>query len=117
GRAALQRAQPDQARGLLRDALSLWRGEPLEGVPASDHTAGMVSRLVEMRVSTIADCIEAELACGNHAAVIGELEQLVGAHPFHEVFRGQLMLALYRAGRQADALRAYADARAALVDE
>jgi YVTN family beta-propeller protein len=107
----------ERAAELLRDALALWRGPPLADFAYESFAQTEIARLEELRLSAVEQLIEAELALGHHAQVIGELESLVGRHPFRERLRAQLMLALYRSGRQAEALRAYQDARRALVDE
>ncbi len=117
GTKALADASPERAAGLLRDALALWRGPPLADFAYEPFAQAEIARLAELRLSAVEQRIEAELALGHHTQVIGELESLVGHHPFRERLRAQLMLALYRSGRQAEALEAYQDARHALVDE
>jgi DNA-binding SARP family transcriptional activator len=102
---------------LLREALALWHGPPLAEFTYEPFAQGEIGRLEELRLSALAERIEAELELGRHADLVGELEVLVAAHPLSERFRGQLMLALYRSGRQAAALDAYRDARRALTDE
>ncbi|GAA0316487.1 NB-ARC domain-containing protein [Actinoallomurus spadix] len=102
---------------LLREALALWRGEPLADVGSDALRREEAGRLAEMRASAIERRVDADLRLGRHLALIGELTALVAAHPFREGFRAQLMLALYRAGRRADALEAYRDARAVLTRE
>jgi hypothetical protein len=93
----------------------LWRGEPLADVPAlADHP--MVRRLEEDRLLVTGGLIEARLNLGRHDEVIGELGTLAAAHPLRETFHGQLMLALYRTGRRAEALDTYLGLRRALVD-
>jgi DNA-binding SARP family transcriptional activator len=101
------------AAGLLRDALALWRGAALEDLdePFAQAERG---RLEALRLAALEERIEADLALGRHADVASELEALIADHPHRERLRGQLMLALYRSGRQADALEAYRGARAAL---
>jgi DNA-binding SARP family transcriptional activator/DNA-binding beta-propeller fold protein YncE len=116
-RAEIGRSSLDAASRLLRDALALWRGPALDGVALESTTRHEVARLDELRLGALMDRIDCDLALGLHEQLIGELEALVGKHPLQERLRGQLMLALYRADRQADALRAYRDARAAFVDE
>jgi DNA-binding SARP family transcriptional activator len=106
-----------RARGELEEALRLFRGEPLadfEGEPFADAE---IARLRELRLATVEDRIDADLAAGRHGALVAELERLVAEHPLRERLRAQLMLALYRSGRQAEALAAFQDARRALVDE
>jgi DNA-binding SARP family transcriptional activator len=107
----------DEASAQLREALSLWRGEPLADVPSEPLVLREVPRLAELRLQAIERRIEADLQLGRHADVITELRYLSAMHPFRERLHGQLMLALYRDGRQAEALAAYADARHVLVEE
>lgn len=116
-RAALEAGDAEAAAAGLRDALALWRGPALADFAYEAFAQPAIARLEELRISAIADRIEADLALGRHHELIGELESLVGEHPLRERFRCQLMLALYRAGRQADALEAYQEARRVLVDE
>ncbi len=113
GRAALRNGRPEEASERLGDALRLWRG------PLPDDVAGLVEgrRLEEERVLALEDRLEADLRSGLGAELVPELEALVAREPLRERPRGQLMLALYRAGRQADALEAYRRARKMLVDE
>ena len=116
GRKALPH-EPDRSASALRDALELWRGEPfadLQDTPALDDE---VRRLVELRLAALEERIEAELALGHHRAVVEELETLTREHPFRERFRGQHMIALYRCGRQAEALRAFHKTRRILAEE
>jgi DNA-binding SARP family transcriptional activator len=98
-------------------ALSLWRGAPLAEVAYSSYAQAAIARLEELRAAALELRIEAELALGRHGRVVGELQQLVAEHPLRERMWGQLMLALYRDGRQADALAAYRAARKRLVAE
>ena len=105
-----------RAAELLREALDLWRGPPLVDVDAPFARAAQAV-LEEQRLAALEERIEADLALGRHAQLVHELEALVGEHPLRERVRAQLMLTLYRSGRQAEALEAYADARRALVDE
>jgi ABC-type transport system substrate-binding protein/DNA-binding beta-propeller fold protein YncE len=102
---------------LLREAGSLWRGRPLAGLEFEPFARFEVQRLEALRLAAVEDRIEAELALGRHTAVCAELELLVMEHPLNERLRGQLMLALYRSGRQADALKTYRAGRALLVAE
>jgi len=97
-------------------ALALWRGPALSGIYAPFATAE-AARLEELRLAAIEGRIEAELASGEHELLVPELEALIAEHPFRERLRGQLMLALYRTGRQAEALDAYQEARRVLVNE
>lgn len=117
GREALAAEDPEAAATKLREALSLWRGPPLAEFAYADFTQREIARLDEVRLAALEDRIEADLKCGRHGELIAELEQLVAAEPLRERPRAQLMLALYRAGRQAEALDAYRRARRALVDE
>jgi DNA-binding SARP family transcriptional activator/ABC-type branched-subunit amino acid transport system substrate-binding protein len=117
GRDALTAGDARRGSQLLRDALALWRGPAFGELTYEDALEAEVARLEELRLVTLEDRIEADLALGRHAALVAELEGAVLQHPLRERLRGQLILALYRSGRQADALRAYADARRYLVDE
>lgn len=105
------------AAATLRDALSLWRGHPYEEFADEDWARPEAQRLVELRLVALERLYDAELACGRAAELIPELESLVADHPLRDGFRAQLVLALYRAGRQADALQAITDHRRALVEE
>ena len=116
-RAALADGKPREADALLRDAEPLWRGPPLADFTYEPFAQAMIARLEEVRVSSRELLIEAQLALGRHSDVVAELEALVREHPFRERPRGQLMLALYRSGRQADALDAFQQARRTLVEE
>ncbi len=116
-RAALADGEPREAEALLRDAERLWRGPPLADFTYEPFAQATIARLEEVRIGCREQLIEAELALGRHADVVGELEALVREHPFRERPRGQLMLALYRSGRQADALDAFQQARHTLVEE
>jgi len=100
----------------LREALGLWRGPPLADVDAASIRAD-VARLDDLRFRALEDRIAADLELGRHAAVVAELEALVAREPLRERPQAQLMLALYRSGRQADALAVYRAARRTLVDE
>ena len=105
------------AAELLREALAVWRGAPLADLAFEPFAQSAIGRLEEIRLLALEQRIDAELAIGRHAELIGELEQLVFDEPLREHLRGQLMLALYRSGRQAEALDVCAKARATLVDE
>jgi class 3 adenylate cyclase/tetratricopeptide (TPR) repeat protein len=109
--------RPEAASAKLREALSLWRGPPLAEFASQRFAQAGIARLEELRLACLEERIEADLACGRHAELVGELEGLVKEHPFREPLREQLMLAFYRSGRQAEALRAYQDARRMLVEE
>jgi WD40 repeat protein/DNA-binding SARP family transcriptional activator len=102
-------------RGAGREALALWRGPPLADVAEEPFAAAAIRRLEELRQAALAQAIDAELAEGRHRELVGELEGLIVDYPLSESLHGQLMLALYRSGRQADALEAYRRARATLV--
>lgn len=104
-------------RGDFHAALRLWRGPPLADFGGTRFAAGEAARLEELRLDCLERRIDSDLAAGRGNELVGELESLVRAHPLRERLRGQLMLALYRAGRQVDALEAFQAARAALVDE
>src|SRR6478609_1789205 len=117
GRAALSAGRPADARRILQDALALWRGPPFADLTFEECLQGDIARLQELRMAALEARIEAGLALGSHGDAIVELERLVAAHPTRERFRAQLMVALYRSGRQADALEVYRDTRAALVEE
>jgi DNA-binding SARP family transcriptional activator len=109
--------KPEPRGALLRDALALWRGRPLADFGYETWAQGEIGRLEEVRSSLLEDRIDADLELGRHSELVGELESLVAEHPLRERLRGQLMLALYRCGRQAEALEAYQDARRVLVEE
>jgi len=117
GRRALHAGAPAQAAQHLRDALGLWRGQPLADFAFEPFAQGEVARLEEARLAAVEDRIDADLALGEHAALVGEVEALVRRHPLQERLRGQLMLALYRTGRQADALAVYRELSGLLRDE
>ena len=101
----------------LREALALWRGPTLAGLLLESHGRDEVAQLDELRLTALMDRIDCDLALGRHEDALGELQVLVGEHPLRERLRAQLMLALYRAGRQAEALDAYQQAREVLVEE
>ena len=110
-------APSESAVELRRKALELWRGPPLADVVFHGPARHEVGRLSELHLATQIDLLEAELELGLHSQLVGELELLVAAHPYQERLRGLLMLALYRSGRQAEALHVYQDARRVLSDE
>ena len=95
---------PERAAALLHAAESLWRGEPLADFSFEPFAQAEITQLTELRLTALEDRIDAELALGRHAALCGELARLVGEHPLRERLSGQLMVALYRCGRQAEAL-------------
>lgn len=105
------------ASGAARDALELWRGPALDDVSAEPFAAAEIRRLDELRLLALEQAIDRDLAAGRHREVIGELETLVHEEPLREKFHAQRMLALYRSGRQGDALEAYRHARRMLVEE
>jgi DNA-binding SARP family transcriptional activator len=109
--------RPERADALYREALGLWRGPPVADIVFESFARNEVDRLEEERLGTVVERIACELALGRNHELIPELEMLVGEYPLRERLRAQLMLALYRTGRQADALTAYQEARRVLVDE
>jgi eukaryotic-like serine/threonine-protein kinase len=117
GRRELAAGHARRGASTLERALALWRGAPLADLAYEPFAQREIVRLEDLRVAAIEQMIEARLALGEHAELVGRLERLVGEHPFREPFRAQLMLALYRCDRQADALQAYRDARATLQAE
>jgi len=116
GRRALADGDPEEAGRLLRSALLLWRGQPLADVAGSHFADAAAARLTELRASVLADRIEADLALGEGAELVGELRALLSADPLAERPRALLMRALYAAGRQAEALETYTEARELLAD-
>jgi DNA-binding SARP family transcriptional activator len=117
GRERLAVGDLDAAAADLNDALRLWRGPPLADFAYDAFAITEITRLEELRLACLEERIDADLARGHHSELSAELESLVAAHPLRERLRGQLMLALYRSGRQAEALEAYQQARHVLVDE
>lgn len=115
GRRALRAEDAAQAASTLGAALSLWRGAPLGDVELNGGEAG--AALEESRLAALEDRIEAELTVGHHAELVSELTELVADHPLRERLCGQLMLCLYRSGRQAEALDLYRDTRERFVSE
>ena len=115
--AEAQAAPAKQRADVLRAAISLWRGEPLTDLAFEEFAQAEIAQLSERLLTAIENRIAAELELGGGPHLVDELEGLIAAHPLRERLRGQLMLALYRAGRQADALDAYRDARRMLQDE
>jgi DNA-binding SARP family transcriptional activator/ABC-type transport system substrate-binding protein len=107
----------DTARECLIGALSTFTGTPLQDLPHVPFAAGEIGRLEELRLGALELRLEADLVTGRHTEVIGELEALVTRFPFREAFWGDLMLALYRGGRQGEALMAFDRARRTLADE
>ena len=117
GQAQLAAGEPEPATESLRAALALWQGDAFVDVPGSASMLAEAARLGEIRLGVLEDCIDAELACGRHRQVLGELDALVTAHPLRERLWAHRMIALYRSGRQADALAAYQSLRRTLADE
>jgi predicted ATPase/DNA-binding SARP family transcriptional activator len=115
--ARAQDAPPEEAGELLREALALFRGPPLADAPLLGPASTEADRLEGQRRAALERRIEADLALGRHTRLVPELEALTTEHPYRERFHAQLMLALYRSGRQADALEAYRRARTTLVEE
>jgi DNA-binding SARP family transcriptional activator len=122
--ALLARSREESARGdhanaaaTLREALGLWRGAALADVADAPLARAEVARLEEARLTALEERLDADLACGRHGELVAELDALTRAHPLRERLWGQRMVALYRSGRQADALRAYQDLRTVLGDE
>src|SRR5262245_46140541 len=117
GRLSLEGGDAADAATLLREALALWRGAALSDFTYEPFAQTEIARLEELRLVALEGRIDADLALGRHAELVSELEALADAQPLRERPRAQLMLALYRSGRQADALAAYRSARDALVGE
>jgi DNA-binding SARP family transcriptional activator len=117
GRSLLARGLAAEASERLHEALSLWRGPPLADFAYEDFAQMAVARLEEIKVAAVELRIAADLALGRHDELVGELEAFVAEHPLRERLRKYLMTALYRSGRQAEALNAYQAARRTLVDE
>ena len=111
GRRGLEDADPGEALAKLDAALALWRGQALADFAFDDFAQSELQRLTERRLETQEDRIDALLGLGRHGGLVAELEALVAAHPARERLRAQLMLALYRSGRQADALDVFRDGR------
>lgn len=108
---------PSRARELLAAALDLWTDRPLQGAADDTHLQVDVERLEDSRLTALETRIDADLALGRHTEVVAELRQVTRAEPFHEGFRRQLLLALYRSGRASEALAAYEEARMFVADE
>jgi DNA-binding SARP family transcriptional activator len=116
GRRALAEGDPESASRRLGEALELWRGPALGDVADATFARIEAARLEEVRLGVLEDRFEADLAAGRHGSVLGELEALTAEHPLRERARAQLMLALYRSGRQSEALDVFRDGRSALVE-
>jgi DNA-binding SARP family transcriptional activator len=117
GRRAMRDGDARTAVVRLREALALWRGPPLAEFAYESFAQSEIARLEESRLAALEERIDTDLMLGEHASLVGELEELVHEHPSHERFLGQLMLALYRSGRQADALDRYRTAGRRLVEK
>ena len=115
-RAARDENELDQAVACYRDALRLWRGPALDGID-SQLVRAAAGRLDEQRIATNEDRLDLELELGRHHELVGELSELVKEFPLRERLRGQLMLALYRCDRSAEALQVYRQARRTMIDE
>ncbi len=117
GLRAVQAGEAVRARDMLRDALAMWRGPALHEVADEQFAQPEIRRLEELRLAAVEARVDSELRLGEHGRVVGELEALVAEHPGRERLAEQLMLALYRCGRQGDALDVYARTRAYLAGE
>jgi DNA-binding SARP family transcriptional activator len=117
GRAALAEGSAEQAAKLLRDAVEMWRGTAYADLPDAPTVVGERARLEEERLRAQEDFVDAELACGRHRDANALLEELVIEHPFRERLWAQRMTALYRSGRQPEALASYQALRRRLSDE
>lgn len=117
GRRALADGHPDPAGTLLRQAAALFRGPPLADFVFEAFAQPEIARIEDLRLTVIEDRVEADLSLGRHAELVGELQVLMTEHPLRERLRGQLMVAMYRSGRQAEALHVYRQGRAMLADE
>lgn len=117
GRAALAAGEPERARELLRAALALWRGEPFGELADASALADFVRRIGDVRTLAVEDRVDADLALGGHHELLPELVALIAEEPLRERRRAQLMLALHRSGRHAEALRVYRDYHAYLATE
>jgi DNA-binding SARP family transcriptional activator len=117
GRERLAAGDPARAAEQLRLALSIWRGPALADVEYEAFAQPAIMRLEELRLAALESRIDADLALGRHVDLVGEVQSLVLENPLRERLRGQLILALYRSGRQAEALEAYREGRRVLVEE
>src|SRR6516225_9396337 len=117
GRRVLADGDPRKSAAVLRSALASWRGQPLADAAGYDFADATAAKLTELRSSMLADRIEADLALGEGASLVGELRVLLSADPLAERFRAQLMRALYAAGRQAEAIAVYHEGRELLADQ
>jgi DNA-binding SARP family transcriptional activator len=112
-----RRAEPHEKAEKLREALALWRGPPLADFSFEAFAQPQIAHLEELRLATLEERVQADLDDGRHGELVGELEALVEQHPVRERLRAQYLLALYRSGRQAEALQAYQEGRRILVDQ
>ena len=117
GRDVLAAGRPEEASAVLRKALGIWRGAPLAEFAYEPFAQAAIAQLEELRLAAVEDRVEADLALGRARELVGELRDLVARHPLRERLRGQLMLALYRCGRQAEALETYQEFRQKLSEE
>ena len=117
GREALAAGEPGPAAELLREALGLWRGPPLADFAYEPFAQTAIAQLEERRLAAVEERVEADLALGRSGELVGELHELIERYPLRERLRGQLMLALYRSGRQAEALEVYQEFRRRLSEE
>ena len=116
-RSAARAGDAGQAAELVARALALWRGRPLQGLPDSPWVGAEAARLEALRTDALEEQFEAALALGKHTEVVGRIRRVLEEHPFRERLWGQLMLALYRSGRQAEALEAFGQARRVLAEQ
>jgi DNA-binding SARP family transcriptional activator len=117
GRAQLTAGRAQLAAATLEEALLLWRGPLLAEFAYESFAQGEIARFEELRLEALEQLVEAKLVLGRHAEVVAQLETLISEHPYREGLHAQLMLALYRCDRQADALQAFQNARRSLVEE
>jgi DNA-binding SARP family transcriptional activator len=117
GRGQLADGRAELAAATLEEALRLWRGPLLAEFAYESFAQAEIARFEELRLEALEELVEAKLVLGRHAEVIAQLETLISEHPYRESLLAQLMLALYRSDRQADALQAFQDARRTLVEE
>jgi DNA-binding SARP family transcriptional activator len=115
-RSAVRAGDAGQAADLVARALALWRGRPLQGLPDSPWVGAEAARLEGLRTDALEEQFEAALALGEHTQVVDRIRRVLAEHPFRERLWGQLMLALYRSGRQAEALEAFGQARRVLAE-
>jgi predicted ATPase len=116
-RSARRVGDAGQVGDLVARALALWRGRPLQGLPDSRWVGAEAARLEALRIDALEEQFEAALALGEHTEVVGRIRPVLEEHPFRERLWGQLMLALYRSGRQAEALEAFGRARRVLAEQ